>query len=170
MLDFGLVKAIDDPEIDDNITQANTVVGTPHFLAPEAISNPDEVGAPSDVYALGALGFFLLTGREVFTGHSVVEVCSKHLHAAPESPSAVLGDAIDPGFEALILRCLEKQAADRPRDGAALADDIEQLGLAGWTVADARAWWRDLPKKRQGAIESEPTGRTQLTVDVEGRR
>jgi hypothetical protein len=170
VLDFGLVKALDNPEVDDNITQANTVVGTPHYLAPEAISNPDAVGPPSDVYALGAIGFFLVTGREVFTGQSVIEVCSKHLNTTPESPSAVRGDAIDPGFEALILRCLEKQPDDRPRNGAVLADAIEQLDLTGWTVQDARAWWLELPKKREGAIEIRPVERTQLAVDVEGRR
>jgi len=169
VLDFGLVKAIDNPEIGANITQANAIVGTPHYLAPEAIANPDDVGAPSDVYALGAIGFFLVTGREVFTGQSVIEVCSKHLNTPPESPSAVLGDAIDPGFEALILRCLGKQPDDRPCDGAVLAHEIEQLDLAGWTVEDARAWWSELPKKREGAIESKPTG-TLLSVNVEGRR
>ncbi len=170
VLDFGLVKAIDNPDVDDNITQANTVVGTPHYLAPEAISSPHDVGPPSDVYALGAIGFFLVTGREVFNGQSVIEVCSKHLNAAPESPSAVLGEAIDPGFEALILRCLEKDPGDRPRDGGALADDIEQLDLAGWTVEDARVWWREFTTRREGAIEIKPTERTQLAVNVQGRR
>jgi serine/threonine-protein kinase len=170
VLDFGLVKAIDSPEVADNITQANTIVGTPRYLAPEAISDPDDVGPPSDVYALGAIGFLLVTGREVFPGRSVVEVCSKHLHSAPESPSAVLGDAIDPGFEALILRCLEKEPDDRPRDGAALADDIERLRLTEWTVEDARAWWRELREEREGPVDGNPTERTQLAVDVEGRR
>jgi serine/threonine-protein kinase len=170
VLDFGLVKAIDSPDGDDNITLADTVVGTPRYLAPEAISNPDDVGPPSDVYALGAVGFFLVTGREVFTGQSVIEVCSKHLSTAPESPSAVLGDAIDPGFEALILRCLEKQPEDRPRDGAVLADDIEQLDLQGWTVHDASAWWRELPRRRTRATDSKPVERSQLAVNIEGRR
>jgi serine/threonine-protein kinase len=170
VLDFGLVKAIDNPDGDDNITLADTVVGTPRYLAPEAISNPEDVGPPSDVYALGAVGFFLVTGREVFTGQSVIEVCSKHLSTAPESPSAVLGDAIDPGFEALILRCLEKQPEDRPRDGAVLADDIEQLDLQGWTVQDAGAWWRELPRRRTRATDSKPVERSQLAVNIEGRR
>lgn len=169
VLDFGLVKAIDNPEIDDSITQGNTIVGTPHYLAPEAISNPDDVCASSDVYALGAIGFFLVTGRKVFTGHSVIEVCSQHLYTAPESPSAVLGAAIDPGFEALILRCLEKRPDDRPHDGAALAADIEQLGLTGWTLREARAWWGEFGKKHDGALEKEPLERTQLTINVEGR-
>jgi hypothetical protein len=82
----------------------------------------------------------------------------------------VLGDAIDPGFEALILRCLEKRPDARPRDGAVLADAIEQLDLAGWTAEDARAWWLELPKKREGASEIKPVERTQLAVNVEGRR
>ncbi len=113
VLDFGLVKVVDSPEVDVNITQGNSVLGTPHYLAPEAITNPAAVGAPSDVYALGAVGFYLLTGREVFTGSTVVEVCAKHLKDPPESPSAVLGEAIDPGFEALIRRCLS-EGARRP--------------------------------------------------------
>jgi len=170
VLDFGLVKAIDSPEVDDNITQANAVVGTPHFLAPEAISQPDDVGPPSDVYALGAIGFFLVTGREVFTGGTVIEVCSRHLSAPPESPSAVLGSAVDPGFEALILRCLAKPPGQRPRDGAALAEELERLGLSGWTGADARAWWRDFPSRRTQATEHKPSERTQLKVNVEDRR
>ena len=92
--------------------------------APEAISSPDDVGPPSDVYALGAIGFLLVTGREVFPGPSTIDVCSKHLHTAPDSPSAVRGEAVDPGLEALILRCLEKRPGDRPRDGAALAGTV----------------------------------------------
>jgi serine/threonine-protein kinase len=169
VLDFGLVKAIDATEVDGALTQANTIVGTPHYLAPEAIADPNDVGPPSDVYALGAIGFFLVTGREVFTGRSAVEVCSKHLSTAPESPSEVLGGAIDADFEALILRCLAKQPEDRPSDGAAFAEALEDLDLPGWTVDDARAWWRELPTKRESAIDSMPTP-TQLAVDVEGRR
>ncbi len=170
VLDFGLVKAIDNPEVDDNITQENTVIGTPHYLAPEAISQPDEVGPPSDIYALGAIGFFLVTGREVFTGRTAIEVCSNHLNSAPESPSEVLGDPIGPDLEALILRCLAKQPADRPSDGAALADDLEQLDLAGWTVTDARKWWHDYPSKRAHMTDRKPSERTQFAIDVEGRR
>jgi hypothetical protein len=169
VLDFGLVKAIDSPEADGNITQADTILGTPNYLAPEAISDPEGVGAPSDVYALGAIGFFLVTGRAVFSGRSVIEVCSKHLNDVPESPSAVLGETIDPDFEGLILRCLAKEPEYRPSDGAALADALEQLDLRGWTVDDARAWWRELPRKRARASDGEPT-RTQLAVNVEGRR
>jgi hypothetical protein len=170
VLDFGLVKAIDNPDVDDNITQENTIVGTPHFLAPEAIAQPDEVGPPSDVYALGAIGFFLVTGREVFTGRSLIEVSSKHLNTPPESPSAVLGSDIDADFEALILRCLAKEPDDRPSDGAALADELEQLDLPGWTLTDARAWWQEHPSTETAAGDRTPSAHTQMAVNVEGRR
>ena len=168
VLDFGLVKALDDPEADE-LTQGNAVVGTPHYLAPEAISSPDDVGPPADVYALGAVAFLLVTGREVFPGQSTIEVCSKHLHTAPESPSAVRGEAVDPGLEALILRCLAKQPGDRPRDGGALADEIDRLALEGWTPEDAAAWWRELRDDRTATVDDHPTP-TRLAVDVEGRR
>ena len=167
VLDFGLVKAVDDPEA--GLTQANAIVGTPLYLAPEAISSPDDVGPPADVYALGAIGFLLVTGREVFPGPSTIDVCSKHLHTAPDSPSAVRGEAVDPGLEALILRCLEKRPGDRPRDGAALADELDRLDLTGWSLEDAAAWWRELRDDRKVVIEGLPTP-TQLAVDVEARR
>ena len=170
VLDFGLVKAIDSPEVNGNVTQANAIVGTPHYLAPESIARPADICPASDVYALGAIGFFLVTGREVFTGRSVVELCCKHLEATPQSPSRVCGRAIDPNFEALILRCLGKQPDKRPRDGAALADALDQIDLQGWTTRDARAWWNELEEKRTRTWESKWASCTQLAIDIEARR
>ncbi|MEQ9501224.1 MAG: serine/threonine-protein kinase [Deltaproteobacteria bacterium] len=167
VLDFGLVKAIDDP-VADGLTNANVVVGTPSFLAPEAITDPDDVGAPSDVYALGAVGYFLLTGRDVFEGRTVIEVCSRHLNDTPEPPSDVLGRPIDAELEALILRCLVKRPEERPADGAALAAALEALALEAWTTEDAAAWWQTHePSPRDG---TESSGRSMLAVDVAERR
>jgi serine/threonine protein kinase len=169
VLDFGLVKALDDPGADAGLTQANAIVGTPHYLAPEAISSPDEVGPPADVYALGAIGFYLVTGRDVFPGDSVIEVCSQHLKSEPESPSTVLGKAIDPGLEALILRCLAKSPRERPRDGAALVRELEALSTEGWTEKHARAWWQEHREVGVAELERRPTP-TRLAVDVKGRQ
>jgi serine/threonine-protein kinase len=169
VLDFGLVKALDDPAADAGLTQANAIVGTPHYLAPEAISAPDGVGPPADVYGLGAIGYYLLTGRDVFPGDSVIEVCSQHLKSEPEPPSAVLGAPIAPGLEALILRCLAKSPDERPRDGAALVRELEALSTAEWTIGDARAWWREHRETRVAELERRPTP-TRLAIDVEGRR
>ncbi|HMR74940.1 MAG TPA: serine/threonine-protein kinase [Polyangiaceae bacterium] len=169
VLDFGLVKELDNPNADDGITQANAIIGTPHYLAPEAISSPDDVGPPSDVYALGAVGFFLLTGREVFPAKSVIEVCSKHLSEAPEPPSQVLGSEIDPDLESLILRCLAKDPAERPKDGGELANELERLELPGWTRSAARTWWHAWSGNHPAAPTRGPAQRTQLKVDFGDR-
>ena len=84
-------------------------------------------------------------------------------------PSAVRGEAVDPGLEALVLRCLAKAPGDRPADGAAVAAGIDQLTLKGWTLEDADAWWRGHREKGVAAVESHPTP-TRLAVDVERRR
>ena len=167
VLDFGLVKELDNPEVDD-ITQANAVVGTPHYLAPEAITKPNEVGPASDVYALGAVGYFLLTGREVFSGSSVIEICSKHLTQAPEPPSKLAGHALDARLEALLLRCLEKEPGDRPGDGRVLADALADLEIPGWSQADASDWWRMRPRTERASLDP-AVEKTELAVDVARR-
>ena len=86
VLDFGLVKALDGEE-HANLTNPHAMAGTPLYASPEAISHPDRVDARTDVYATGAVGYYLLTGSPVFTGASVVEICMQHVNAAPEPPS-----------------------------------------------------------------------------------
>jgi len=167
VLDFGLVKSVDDSNAEPDITQANALVGTPQYLAPEAITDPLEVGPPSDVYALGAVGFYLITGRPVFSGDSLVDVCAKHVATAPDSPSKLSNDPIDAEFEALILQCLSKVPGQRPSDGRALAQALGKLELNGWTTADARSWWERQPP--MGAARAAAVAATQLTVDVSDR-
>jgi hypothetical protein len=141
VLDFGLVKAADTDEA-AKLTQANVALGTPHYMSPEAVENPDGVTAQSDVYAIGAVAYYLVTGTQVFTGKTVMEICMKHVRAEPEPPSRRLGREVSPGLESLILRCLAKDPADRPAGTRALADELDRLDhLGGWTRADADAWW-----------------------------
>jgi hypothetical protein len=141
VLDFGLVKAVGGgPEA--NLTSPNAVTGTPLYLSPEAVNAPDQVDARSDVYALGAVGYFLLTATPVFAGSSVLEICMKHVQAPPAAPSARLGRALSPGLEALLLRCLAKAPDDRPADADALLRELEACSVEGcWTADDAAAWW-----------------------------
>jgi serine/threonine protein kinase len=141
VLDFGLVKAADADEA-AKLTQANVTVGTPHYLSPEAVENPESVTALSDVYAIGAVAYYLVTGTQVFTGKTVMEICMKHVRTAPEPPSRRLGRDVSAGLESLILRCLAKDPADRPAGTRALADELDRLDhFGGWTRADADAWW-----------------------------
>jgi predicted Ser/Thr protein kinase len=139
VLDFGLVK---DLERGSSLTQADLVQGTPLYLSPEAITAPDRVGPGSDIYAVGAVAYYLLTGRHVFEGATVVEVCSHHLHTAPVPPSQRLARSVHPGLEELILACLAKDPAARPASAAELRDRLRALsGLEAWREETAREWW-----------------------------
>ncbi len=141
VLDFGLVKSVAGAE-QAHLTNPNAVTGTPLYLSPEAVRKPDEVDARTDVYALGAVGYYLLTGSPVFTGESVMEICLKHTNAAPEPPSARLGRQVSAHLETLLLRCLAKAPADRPGDAAALHGELETCVVEGtWTAKDASVWW-----------------------------
>src|SRR5690606_31795371 len=90
LLDFGLVRELESGAT-SGLTRTDTVMGTPLYLSPEAITSPAAVDARSDLYALGAVGYFLLTGEHVFSGRTVVEICSHHLHTEPEPPSSRAG-------------------------------------------------------------------------------
>ena len=92
VLDFGLAKAVDGVE-KANVTSPNALLGTPLYISPEAVSRPDEVDARSDIYAVGAVAYFLLTGSPVFSGATVMEICMKHAKEAPEPPSSVREDS-----------------------------------------------------------------------------
>jgi hypothetical protein len=141
VLDFGLVKSLESAD-SANVTAANAVTGTPLYLSPEAMNSPDKVDAHSDVYAIGAVGYFLLTGTPVFGGATVMEICMKHVQTPPDPPSKRLGKPISPELEALILKCLAKPQNDRPADAAQLLGEFDKCKVAGhWTPDDAAAWW-----------------------------
>jgi hypothetical protein len=150
LLDFGLVKAVDAGS-EAALTSANSLTGTPLYLAPEAIMNPESAGTASDLYSLGAVGYFLLTGTTVFRGSNIMDICRQHVDATPEPPSKRLGRRIDPDLEELILRCLSKLAGDRLASAAELAEALSQCEGAGtWTAAASRAWWNDKAGNQSG--------------------
>ena len=84
LLDFGLVKEFEVGR-DVTLTGASMIVGTPQYMAPESILAPDSVDARTDIYALGAVAYYLLAGVDVFDGKSIVEVCGQHLHQEPDA-------------------------------------------------------------------------------------
>lgn len=145
VLDFGLVKHLSDqPEAlaATEIPGADGIVGTPNFIAPEAIQDCNRSDARSDIYSLGALGYFLFTGREVFEGESIAELCRKHLSETPVSPGARVGRTFDPQLEAALMRCLEKDPAARPQSARELGQLLTANPLAErWTPEDRAAWW-----------------------------
>ena len=171
VLDFGLVKEVTtsgDDATAPAITQANSFAGTPLYMAPEAITAPDKVDSRTDLYALGAVGYFLLTGKDVFTGRNLLEICGHHLHTEPVPPSERLGARIATDLEKLILSCLSKDPADRPSDARTLQSALRQCRDARtWTEEDARHWTtrHAVPlraRQRRASVGSEAT----LEVDL----
>jgi serine/threonine protein kinase len=143
VLDFGLAKlASDSREVD--LTSTNTVAGTPLYVSPEAITEPERIDARADVYGIGAVGYFLLTGSPVFTGSSATDICLKHVREVPEPPSLKTGQAVSPALESLLLCCLAKSPDERPQDAADLLRLLESCPVLGcWTTTDAARWWTD---------------------------
>ena len=170
VLDFGLVKNLG--KVDD-LEQTNTlsIKGTPHYLSPEAIQDPQAIDARTDLYALGAVGYYLLSGRHVFEGKTIMEVCLHHLHTTPLPFAEVGSDDVPPELEELIFACLEKSQANRPASGQELADALDRLDVAPWTRLDAEAWWdvfgSDIESRRAPPLTS-ATDQT-VAVDLDAR-
>lgn len=140
VLDFGLVKSGHDAA---EVTAANGIVGTPAYLAPEAVASAEKVDARSDVYAVGALAYCLLTGRPPFVGDNLLNVLHDHLHTRPVPPSERSTAPIDPDLEALVMRCLAKRPEDRPATAAEIELALLAMAIAHpWKAEDADRWWR----------------------------
>ncbi len=141
VLDFGLVKAQDE-EKRAGLTQQNSLTGTPLYMSPEAIQLPSSVDPRSDLYAVGAVGYFLLTGQSVFSAENVVELCQMHVSATPIPPSQRVPTKISDELEGAMMACLEKSRAKRPQTARELAVRIARCAEASaWSIDEADAWW-----------------------------
>jgi eukaryotic-like serine/threonine-protein kinase len=159
VVDFGLVKSLGE---DSSISSTGLIAGTPLYLSPEAITAPDEVDAKSDLYALGAVGYFMLTGKPMFEGHAVLALCAHHIETVPEPPSRRLGRAIPADLERVLLQCLEKNPRARPASARAVA--LSLAPVHGWTQTDGAAWW-----ERHGQVldrRSAPASACEATVQI----
>jgi serine/threonine-protein kinase len=162
VLDFGLVKSLAaDAGGDATRSRADAVTGTPAYMAPEAIARPTEVDGRTDLYAVGAVGYFLLAGAPVFAGSSTFELCGHHLHTAPTPPSVASGRAIPPDLEAIVLACLAKSAAERPQSARELRAQLLATAAAqtGFDEAEAARFWTELRKAREQRAHVPPARR-----------
>ena len=157
VLDFGLVKSraggaspassrgsISISGLHDapsDATVAGTIRGTPETMAPETVRG-DTIDHRADIYALGCVGYWLLTGHKVFEGPTMATLF-QHRSAPPMAPSERLGRPLPGDLEAVILSCLSKIPCDRPQSARALADALHACADANaWTAGDAERWWR----------------------------
>lgn len=141
VLDFGLVKGIEGPEA-AGLSSERTVVGSPQFMSPEQASG-EEPEPRTDLYALGAVGYFLLTGRPPFEAETPLEVLVAHARDPVDPPSKHRAD-IPADLEAVLLRCLAKNPADRPASAQALEAELAACADADrWAAEQARQWWAE---------------------------
>jgi len=164
VVDFGLAKDI----TTETGQSTEVVLGTPAYLAPEAMTDPKLVGPKSDIYAVGAVGYFLLAGKRMFAeAKTTLDICVHHMTKVPKRPSEILGRDVEPALEALIMRCLSKVPEDRPATADELADALHALPRVGnWSDADAKDWWRNRHDKALASIAAVDAETQSITVQL----
>ncbi len=141
VLDFGLVKQIGGGTRD--LTAHMRILGTPLYMSPERIRNPSDADGRADIYALGAVGFFLLTGKRLFETETEHDLTYHVLHTLPRLASECSPFEVPAELDALIGRCLEKDPAARPKNIAEVAGALDGLLVhKPWTRAQIDAWWQ----------------------------
>ena len=146
VLDFGLAKLIEDPGVRQG---AYGLSGTPLYMSPDAIVDPASIDGRSDIYSLGAVMYFLMTGEPVFTSKDVREILRQHVEARPVPPSVRSGRSVSPALEAIVLQCLAKRPEDRPASIQDLTEQLHQCRRAEpWTQAQATQWWTSESSRR----------------------
>jgi hypothetical protein len=145
VLDFGLVK-LDNPRKGEDdavtLTTEGSAGGTPAFMAPEVVLGVADTDHRVDLYALGCVAYWMLTGKLIFEGRTVVEVMFHHAHTQPPRPSTRSELPIPAPFEDLVMECLEKDPARRPSSAEAVSTRLDAVSLeSAWTVERAERWW-----------------------------
>ena len=168
VVDFGLARALT-PNPEES--QQGTITGTPLYLAPEAIAAPATADARADIYAVGAVAYYLLSGRNVFEAATVIETLGQHMLKEPTAPSAHLDAPLSEDLEALVLRCLSKDPARRPQTTAQLRTALlECKDAARYDRAAALAWWKNFRSApSRAAPPPKDTASVTMAVDLETR-
>src|SRR5438132_1526511 len=162
VMDFGLVKEVSSASSEHSLATipGQMALGTPAYMAPEmALGEP--VDGRADIYALGCVAYYLLTGNLVFEAEKTFQIIAKHLQSQPIPPSQRTDRAVSPELERLVLKCLAKRADDRPQSAARLADALSWIPTEGWTQSQANEWWDNRESKRtpvqvSGTVEPYP--------------
>ncbi|MBA3445582.1 MAG: serine/threonine protein kinase [Gemmatimonadales bacterium] len=142
VLDFGLVKSVGGLTGEDSMaTAAGLTPGTPAYMAPE-IALGQEVDGRADLYALGCVAYYLLTGTLVFEGSASLQVIAKHIQEDPVPPSQRTELEIDPALDRLVLSCLTKNPEGRPQTAAELDRELGEIQTEPWSQEEAQRWWR----------------------------
>jgi serine/threonine-protein kinase len=142
VLDFGLVKGTPGAKgAGTRLTLQNAAAGTPAYMPPEVGLGDPEVGPGSDLYSLGCVAFFLVTGRTVFEADTAIAMALKHVHEQPEPPSAHSERPVPHEYDELVMRCLAKKPDERVRNAEELLTLLQAVPRERWTPDRAHGWW-----------------------------
>jgi eukaryotic-like serine/threonine-protein kinase len=144
-VDFGLVKRFrDSTRGGERLTSATHIAGTPDYMSPETALGKNDVDRRSDIYSLGCVAYWMLTGKPVFEAKSPLEIALNHVETLPVPPSKRTERVIPRDLEHIVLECLSKDPRQRPQTASGLSDRLAALGIEGsWTRRHATSWWRD---------------------------
>lgn len=165
VLDFGIVALGPGPEqVNQKLTAEDVVGGTPAYMAPEMATRTDTVDGRADIYALGCVAYWLLSGHTPFERETAMATILAHVKEKPMPPSHVSEITIPEQLDALVLECLEKNPADRPASAAELSRRLTRVaGADGWDQEKAARWWELHKPARE---EAQPSLSRQATVKV----
>ena len=143
VLDFGIVKTRHDVANPGAALTSETVIhGTPAFMAPEQALGGDRLDGRADIYALGCVTFWLLTGKLVFTGDTPSALLLQHIQTPATAPSACTELPVPAALDRIVLSCLAKSPNDRPQSAKELTRQLDQVdGATAWTETRSRDWW-----------------------------
>jgi hypothetical protein len=141
VLDFGLARQVDTGG-EASLTKTGMVFGTPRYIAPESVSGARQSDGRSDLYNVGGVAYWLLTGRPLFPGSSSLDLIIDHVKTIPQPPSSVTDLEIPPELDAIVMKCLEKDPADRYQTAEEMMEALQALDLGTrWSQGQAREWW-----------------------------
>jgi serine/threonine-protein kinase len=166
VVDFGLVRPVVTDYQRLTVSIPGVLTGTPLYLSPEALTSPGGSDPRSDLYALGAVGYFLIAGRPIFDGATVAEIIGHHLHSDPVPLSQRLGRPVPADLEAVLMRCLRKDPDERPSSARELRELLRRCRVPPWSPAAAREWWAAFRARAADTPHAEEAD-VMRTIDVD---
>ena len=149
----------------DTATNRGSFSGTPLYMSPEQASAYEDVDRRADIYSLGAVAYYLLTGKPPFTSKNVLELLAAHRNSEVAPPSR-LNAAVPADLDQIILKCMAKNASERFQDADEMRNALEQCSCANkWGPQEAANWWRSLDDKTKPERKEQPESAIDATVE-----
>lgn len=164
LLDFGLVQETRLGRLDERLTQHGTIIGSPPYMSPEQAAGRGELDARSDIYSLGAVAYFLLTGQPPFVRETAMLMLMAHAYE-PVHPPTALRPELPSDLQAIVLRCLEKDPSRRFPDAHSVERALASCADADqWSEEQAALWWHEHPLDKLDGVHLRPDVPTQIAV------